>query len=130
MKELILQNTGTEILKVRPSDILYIESDGNYCRMNLTGGFMQQLWFSRQKFISIISRQMKNERPVFIVVGRSWIINMDYIYRINPTLGELVIFDPCNPSLVNLHASQEALNKLKNEIISLNLTNIAGYGEE
>ena len=79
MKELILQNTGTELLKVRPSDILYIESDGNYCRMILTGGFSQQLWFSRQKFIAAISSQMKSERPVFVVVGRSWIINMNYI---------------------------------------------------
>ena len=37
MKELILPNSGTEILKIRPSDILYIEADGNYCVMYMTG---------------------------------------------------------------------------------------------
>lgn len=128
MKELILQNTGSELLKVRPSDILYVESDGNYCRMILTGGFSQQLWFSRKKFISAISSQMKSERPVFVVVGRSWIINMNYIYRINPLLGELVLFDPCTPSQIKLHASQDALNRLKNEIMALNKT--GDYGKE
>ena len=62
MKELILPNSGTEILKIRPSDILYIEADGNYCVMHMTGGFRQQLWFSRQKFISLINEQMKAEK--------------------------------------------------------------------
>ena len=116
MKELILPNSGTEILKIRPSDILYIEADGNYCVMHMTGGFRQQLWFSRQKFISLINEQMKAEKPVFVVVGRSFIINIAYIYLINPVQGDLILFDAANPSRIKLHASQEALNRLKKEI--------------
>ena len=120
MKELIFSNSGTELLKVRPEDIIYIEADGNYCRMHLKGGFSQQLWFNRQRFISIISRQLSDERPTFIVVGRSFIINMGYIYRINPVQSELMLFDSSTPQQIKLHASQEALNKLKKEILILN----------
>ncbi len=120
MRELIFSNSGTELLKVRPEDIIYIEADGNYCRMYLKGGFQQQLWFNRQKFISIISTQLRNERPTFIVVGRSFIINLAYIFRINPTQSELLLFDSSCPRQISLHASQEALNKLKKEILILN----------
>ena len=120
MKELIFSNSGTELLKVRPEDIVYIEADGNYCRMHLRGGFEQQLWFNRQKFISIISSQLRDEKPTFIVVGRSFIINLAYIFRINPVQSELVLFDSVKPEQMSLHASQEALNKLKKEILILN----------
>jgi DNA-binding LytR/AlgR family response regulator len=120
MKELIFSNSGTELLKVRPEDIIYIEADGNYCRMHLRGGFEQQLWFNRQRFISIISKQLRDEKPTFIVVGRSYIINLAYIFRINPVQSELTLFDSSKPEQISLHASQEALNKLKKEILILN----------
>lgn len=120
MKELIFSNSGTELLKVHPEDIIYIEADGNYCRMHLRGGFEQQLWFNRQRFISIISSQLRDEKPTFIVVGRSFIINLAYIFRINPVQSELVLFDSIKPEQMSLHASQEALNKLKKEILILN----------
>lgn len=120
MKELIFSNSGTELLKVRPQDIVYIEADGNYCRMYLRGGFEQQLWFNRQRFISIISNQLRDEKPTFIVVGRSYIINLAYIFRINPVQSELLLFDSSKPEQISLHASQEALNKLKKEILILN----------
>lgn len=120
MKELIFSNSGTELLKVRPEDIVYIEADGNYCRIYLRGGFEQQLWFNRQRFISIISKQLRDEKPTFIVVGRSYIINLAYIFRINPVQSELILFDSSKPEQISLHASQEALNKLKKEILILN----------
>ena len=120
MKELIFSNSGTELLKIRPEDIVYIEADGNYCRMYLRGGFEQQLWFNRQRFISIISKQLRDEKPTFIVVGRSYIINLAYIFRINPVQSELILFDSSKPEQISLHASQEALNKLKKEILILN----------
>lgn len=124
MKELLISNGSCELLKVRPEDIIYIEADGNYCNMYLKGGFKQLLWFNRQKFISIISEQLRNEKPTFIVVGRSYIINMAYIFSINTVQTELVLFDSSAPSQTKLHASVEALNKLKKEILAINQTEV------
>ena len=117
MKEILIHNGGTELLKVRSSDIIYIEAEGNYCCMYLAGGYKQQLWFNRQKFIAIINEQMKAEKPVFISVGRSFIVNISYIYLINPIQGEMVLYD--GKSQIKLHASQEALNRLKEVIHDL-----------
>ena len=117
MKEILIHNGGTELIKVRSSDIMYIEAEGNYCCMYLAGGFKQQLWFNRQKFIAIINEQMKAEKPVFISVGRSFIVNLSYIYLINPVQGDMVLYD--GKSQIRLHASQEALNRLKEMIHEL-----------
>ena len=46
MKELLIHNGSTELIKVRSSDIIYVEAEGNYCCMYLAGGFKQQLWFN------------------------------------------------------------------------------------
>ena len=113
MKELLIHNGGTELIKVRSSDIIYVEAEGNYCCMYLAGGFKQQLWFNRQKFIAIINEQMRAEKPVFISVGRSFIVNLAYLYLINPVQGDMVLYDRATPQQIKLHASQDALNKLK-----------------
>ena len=117
MKEILIHNAGTELIKVRSSDIMYVEAEGNYCCMYLAGGFRQQLWFNRQKFIAIINEQMRAEKPIFISVGRSFIVNLSYIYLINPGHGDMVLYD--GKSQIKLHASQEALNKLKEMIHDL-----------
>ena len=113
MKELLIHNGSTELIKVRSSDIIYVEAEGNYCCMYLAGGFKQQLWFNRQKFIAIINEQMRAEKPVFISVGRSFIVNLAYLYLINPVQGDMVLYDRATPQQIKLHASQDALNKLK-----------------
>ena len=119
MKEILIHNGGTELIKVRSSDIIYVEAEGNYCCMYLAGGFKQQLWFNRQKFIAIINEQMRAEKPVFISVGRSFIINLTHIYLINPVQGNLILYDSRAPQQIKLHASQEALNRLKEMIHNL-----------
>ena len=57
------------------------------------------------------------EKPIFISVGRSFIVNLSYIYLINPVQGDMVLYD--GKSQIKLHASQEALNKLKEMIHDL-----------
>ena len=119
MKEILIQNGSTELIKVRSSDIVYVEAEGNYCSMYLAGGFRQQLWFNRQKFIAIINEQMRAEKPVFTAVGRSYIVNLSYIFLINTIQGDMVLYDSRCPQQIKLHASQDALYKLKDTIHDL-----------
>ena len=119
MKEILIHNGNAELIKVRSSDIIYVVAEGNYCSMYLAGGFKQQLWFNRQKFIAIINEQMRAEKPVFISVGRSFIVNLSYIYLINTVQGDMILYDSKTPQQIKLHASQEALNRLKEMIHEL-----------
>lgn len=116
MKTLIFPNTGNELLRVNIDDVVYVEADGNYCQMHLLGGDIQNLWFNMKHFSSIVEEQMVDERPVFISVGRSLIINRMYVYRINPVKSELVMFGSGCNTMVCLHASQAALMLLRDYI--------------
>lgn len=120
MKTLLLPNGGTEILNVHPEDVVYVRADGNYCIMTVTGGFEQELWISMKRFASIVGEQLNGARPLFIGVGRSLVVNMSYIYRVNPVKGELVLFDSANPAKIELHASSAALSALREYLDTLN----------
>lgn len=120
MKTLLLPNGGTEVLNVHPGDIVYVRADGNYCLMTMTGGFEQELWISMKRFASIAEEQLSDGPAAFVVVGRSLIVNLSYIYRINPAKGELVLFDSSNPARISLHASSVALSSLKEYLDRMN----------
>lgn len=116
MQTLIFPNTGNELIRINVQDIVYVEADSNYCQMYLSGDNKQDLWFSMKRFIEMVDEQMDNEMPIFIGVGRSLVINRLYIYRINPSKGELVLFGgKCNRQII-LHASVAALSSLKEYI--------------
>ena len=116
IQTLIIPNTNSELLRVNPCDIIYIEADSNYCQMYLTGNVKQDLWFNMKHFITLIDEQMRDEMPLFISVGRSLVINRLYIYRINPNKGELILFGNGCEEMFSLHASVAALSLLKNYV--------------
>lgn len=119
MKTLIFPNTSNELLRVNIRDIIYVEADGNYCHMHMKGGCMQNLWFNKKHFTDIVDQQMSNDMPIFIEVGRSFIINRMYIYSINPIKGQLSLLGSGCESIINLDVSQAALSKLRDYIMSV-----------
>ncbi|MDE6147065.1 MAG: hypothetical protein K2G18_03285, partial [Bacteroidales bacterium] len=90
------------------------------CLMTIPGGFDQELWISMKRFASIAEEQLSDGPAAFVVVGRSLIVNLSYIYRINPAKGELVLFDSSNPARISLHASSVALSSLKEYLDRMN----------
>lgn len=123
MQTLIISNTNNELLRVNAADVVYVEADSNYCQMHLRGGISQDIWFNMKHLNELIEEQMRDEMPIFISVGRSLVINRMYIYRINVSKSELLLFgNGCN-DVVSLHASVAALTQLKNYIYNDELIN-------
>ena len=123
MQTLIISNTNNELLRVNAYDIIYVEADSNYCQMHLRGDVKQDIWFNMKRFSELVEEQMKDEEPLFIGVGRSLVINRLYIYRINPSKGELTLYGNGCHQMMNLHASVAALSQLKHLIENLKITN-------
>ena len=113
MQTLIISNTSNELLRVHANDIIYVEADSNYCQMHLKGEVKQDIWFNMKHFSELVDEQMKDEEPIFIGVGRSLVINRLYIYRINPSKGELILYGNGCEKMLCLHASVAALSQLK-----------------
>lgn len=82
---LIIKNKS-EVLYLRLDDILYIQADGNYCNINLAdGGVINTLTYQRAEVARMLEEQRPNNSSNhFALLGRSYLINTDYVLRIQP----------------------------------------------
>ena len=89
----------SEILYLNPNNILCIEASGNYCNIYLVDGEeLESVGFQKGEVARMIDEQLPhNLASKFIQVGRSYIINIEYIQRINVPREQLT-FDVFNPS--------------------------------
>ena len=72
--------TVNELVRVYPERIVYISSDGNYSVMVLYDKTEHLFSFNLSHFQQIIEKQMREEASLFIRIGKSLIINREYIY--------------------------------------------------
>lgn len=112
-KSPIVISTANELVRVCPERIVYISSDGNYSTMVLHDKTEQVFSFNLSHFQQIIEKQMKEEAALFIRIGKSLIINREYIYKINISRQLLVLADMKIEHTFALSASKEALRQLK-----------------
>lgn len=77
----------SEILYLRIDNILYIQADGNYSNIYLVdGGVINTLTYQRAEIARMMDEQMpENIRRRFVLVGRSFMVNTDYVLRIQPS---------------------------------------------
>ena len=113
MKKQIIISTTNELVRVLPERIVYISSDGNYSTMVLHDKTENLFTFNLSHFQKLIEQQLKDEANQFIRIGKSLIINRNYIYRINMTKQQLVMSDMALNQAFMLSASKEALKQLK-----------------
>lgn len=113
MKSPIIISTTNELVRVYPERIVYISSDGNYSMMVLHDKSEHLFSFNLSHFQQIIEKQMKTEASLFIRIGKSLIINREYIYKINLGKQSLVLSDMKIEHTFVLSASREALKQLK-----------------
>lgn len=114
MAKPLIISLSNELIRVIPERIVYISSDGNYSTMVLHDKAKQLFSFNLSHFQKIIESQLKADATMFIRLGKSAIINREYIYKINISKQQVVLSDMnLNESFV-ITASKEALKQLKN----------------
>ena len=91
MKKQIIIYITNELVRVLPERIVYISADGNYSTMVLHDKTEHLFTFNLSHFQKLIEQQLKEDACRFIRIGKSLIINRDYIYRINLAKQQLVM---------------------------------------
>ncbi|MBR1461966.1 MAG: LytTR family transcriptional regulator DNA-binding domain-containing protein [Prevotella sp.] len=79
--------TSTEMVRVATDEIAYVLADGNYSDLVLINGNRRKLTFQLHHFDDWFKLLRRNP---FVRVGRSLIVNKDYIHVINLTNQELL----------------------------------------
>lgn len=116
----IIISKGTEFLRVPQDKLVYISSEGNYSNVVTVDNRQRLVTFQLGQLEGMIGEQLGEKGSHFLRVGRSLIINIDYIYLIDVSKQQLVLSD-CAGCYHELSASREVLIKLKAYMESLRI---------
>ena len=105
-------STPSELVRFTPDKIVYIEAQGNYSEFVQVDGKKNMLVIQLGKIAAAIEDQLDADENMFVRIGKSYIVNSNYIYQIKVQKKELVLSDMATFS-ITLSPSREALRNLK-----------------
>lgn len=110
----------SEVLYLHLSNILYIQADGNYCDVYLAdGGVLNTLTYQRAEIAKMMDEQIPEDiRKRFVLVGKSYMVNTDYVLRIQPSkqLLTFMVNQFGTTRKVSIKVTTKALTKLAEEM--------------
>ena len=112
MNRHLIFTTTTEIVRVPADAVVYVAADGNYSAINLADGGSFVLTLQLGQIERRLSEMLEVNDNRFIRIGKSLIVNRDYIAFINPPRQRMILSD-CRSFRHELSASREALKALK-----------------
>ena len=112
MRKYLIISTANDLVRIVPEKIVYISSDGNYSTIVQANGDMRMLSFQLGQLEKMLASQLGNDGNIFIRIGKSLIINRNFIYYINVPKQKLVLSDVATVNHT-VTASREALKQLK-----------------
>lgn len=114
----IIISKGTEFLRVPQDKLVYISSEGNYSNVVTVDNRQRLVTYQLGQLEEMLGNQLGTKGNNLLRIGRSLIINIDYIYFIDISKQQLVMSD-CAGCYHELSASREVLIKLKAYMESL-----------
>lgn len=115
-RKIIYFNSRDELLRVDLSSVVYFEADGNYTRFVSVNGLSNMVCMNLGRMEELLSIRFKDTPGSFVRIGKRYIINLKFVYRINTLKQELTLSDQ-NSFTMTLSISKVALKALK-EVIS------------
>jgi len=94
MDRYLIIKTRDEFLRLRINDILYLEADRNYTKLLLTEGIQFTFAINLGKIEDMLESQVIDSKLILIRVGKSYIINKNYILQINLPKQKLLMLTP------------------------------------
>lgn len=106
-------NTRDELIKVKLDRVAYFEADSNYCHVVFINGVKATLLTSLVNIETLLTERFVGDNPMFIRIGRRYIVSKQYIFQINIQRQKLILTDYIYPTVLELSISKEALKNLK-----------------
>ena len=105
--------TNSEIIRIPTDEIIFIKGDGNYSDIFLANGKKENVISQLHDLMDKLTAL--NYSP-FYRVGKSLIINRDYIFKVNPGLQRIILSNSHLEKDILIKASKDALKKLKEKL--------------
>lgn len=114
--KVIYFNSRDELIRIDLSLVVYFEADGNYTKFVSANGLTDMVCMNLGKMEELLALRFKDAPGTFARIGKRFIINLKYVYKINTLQQELVMSDQTSFSY-KLELSKIALKGLKDIII-------------
>ena len=112
MNKRLIFATAAEVLRVPDDSVAFVVADGNYSSITLADGNSFVVTLQLGQIERRIAEMLDHDDNRFILIGKSLIVNRDFIAYINPSRQKMVLSD-CRTFRHELSASKEALKALK-----------------
>lgn len=116
-KRFLYLNSRDEFFRVDISKIVYFEADGNYTNIILSNKVRGTVCMNLSQMQSVLTENLKEAATIFARIGKSHIINLNYVYQIAILRQKLTLSDGENFEY-QINVSKEALKKLRDLFIS------------
>jgi DNA-binding LytR/AlgR family response regulator len=113
MEKYVYFNSRDTLFRIALSRIVYFEADKNYTNLYLTNGQKLVFTFGLGAMKTYLETNMKTNTFRFVRIGKSLIINPDYVYKIDLLKQTLQLYDEVTGKLFTLSAAKGALKELK-----------------
>ena len=109
----LIFNTRDEMLRIDVERIVYIEADGNYSDIVTCNKLKSSMCMNLGQMEAALEERLKPKNMrCFARIGKKYIVNLKYVYRIVPLKKQLVLTDFTNFTY-QLDVSRDALKRLK-----------------
>lgn len=112
MAKHIIISTSVDLIRVASEDLVYITSDGNYSSLFFVDSESRVVTMQLGTLEALINNQLGKEGSQFIRIGRSHIINRNFITYINISKQQFELSDHHRFTHL-LNASKDSLKQLK-----------------
>lgn len=110
--DFILFNSRDELLRVDPSKVVYFEADGNYTNIILANKTKATVCMNLSQLQTILSERLREKASLYARVGKSHIINLNYVFAVQTLKQRLVLSDQ-RTFAFQINVSKESLKRLK-----------------
>jgi len=118
MHRYIYFNSRDTFFRIALHQMVWFSADKNYTMLQLTNGQKLVFTFSLQKMEQYLAEKLNEDAKIFARIGKSYIINLNYIYQIDIVKQKLHLLDTGTQKSYILDVSKEALRNLRKIFIN------------
>lgn len=109
-------NSRDELIRLSIVDIVYFEADGNYTKVVTANKLTATVCMSLSDMERALAQQLGDTAAMFIRLGKRFIINHNFIFKISVHNQRLVLTD-FHRFAFGITVSKDALRKMKQMLV-------------
>lgn len=120
-QEIMVFNSRDELLRIDLHKIVFFKADGNYTDIYLANRLQCKVGMNLAQMQKALADRLGEKAQIFARIGKSHIVNMNYVFQINVLKQRLLLSDLSSFNFP-IEVSRDALKRLKELMVPYNDT--------